>query len=242
MSKYKLYILKGSNHDRSTLHGQIFMDMLALRIAGYYRYYGNQLMPIDLYDHFSTHFVLCKLIDDDYQPIACLRSISNVNCRENNVGFLPILRTKTSNPNLSKDVSDLVHNKHLNMAYDSGLTISPEITSVRENYAILKHMIGACLIHHLETDTMPFLISSIKKTKTDRLFNKIGFQPFSDHSEYRLKGLESEEFNLLIFHKDSLRHSIWIEKSLPLWQERAQINEPYFNKEPCTKRALHHAG
>lgn len=219
--------MRGSNHDRNTLHGQIFMDMLALRMAGYYRYYGNQLMPIDLYDHFSTHFVLCKLIDREYLPIACLRSISSTACGENGAEFLPVTRTRTSNPELSSHVNDLLKKANLNIDYDSGLTVSPKITSTRENYEILKQMIGSCLLYHYEHQRMPFLISSIKKTKTDRLFQKVGFQPICPNNDYHLKGLESEDFSLLIFNSENLNHALWTEPSLALWHDKVEIEPSY---------------
>lgn len=223
MLDYKLHILKGSNHDKHTLHGQIFMDMLALRIAGYYRYYGNQLMPIDLYDHFCTHFVLTKRVGKEYCPIACLRSINSIDCFENDVRFLPIARTKTSNPRVASKINELLEDDYSSIDYDSGLTISPLITTSRENYSILKYMIGICLTYHLETNGMPFLISSIKKTKTDRLFEKVGFDSICEDSNYRLPGLESEEFNMMIFDREISEYSEWMNLPEELWESRMEI-------------------
>lgn len=224
MLSYKLHVFHGSNHDRHTLHGQIFMDMLALRIAGYYPYYGNQLMPIDLYDHFCKHFVICKQKDSEYQPIACLRSINSTDCFENKVEFLPIIRTKTSNPQVASIISELLETGDSSVTYDSGLTISPLVESPREKYSILKYMIGVCLTYHHETGSMPFLISSIKKTKTDRLFEKVGFTSFCKNSSYRLSGLESEDFNMLKFDKDESEYSSWMRQSAELWQNRQVLD------------------
>lgn len=233
MLAYKLHVLNGSNHDKHTLHGQIFMDMLALRIAGYYRFYGNQLMPIDLYDHFCTHFVISKRVGIEYRPIACLRSINSADCFDNNVEFLPIGRTKTNNPKVASKINDLLESSHSEIAYDSGLTISPSITSSRENYTILKYMIGACLTYHLETDSMPFLISSIKKTKTDRLFEKVGFESICDGSAYRLPGLESEEFNMMMFNREIPEYSEWMEEAKDLWERRTYMA----SKKECIEHA-----
>lgn len=223
MDRYKLYVLDGLNHDRNTLHGRLFMDMLSLRIAGYYKYYGSKLMPIDLYDYFSRHFILSKETDGKYVPVSCLRSISASQCRDNEVEFLPIIRTKTSNKKVAEIITDLTCQERQDINYDSGLTISPLLTSQKEIYKLLKYIIGACLIYHNEVEIKPFLISSIEKTKTDRLFKKIGFKPLCKKSEYKLYGLESEKFKMLKYNYQELNYQKWAEASFTLWNKRTEL-------------------
>lgn len=223
MSKYKFYVLKGLNYNRKTLHGRLFMDMLALRISGYYKYYGNRLMPVDLYDHFSDHLVLCKKMDKEYVPVSCLRTISYLRCAENKVDFLPITRTSPSNSSIPVEIKKLLLLTKYNLNYDSGLTISPRITSKIETYSILKNMIGLCLIYHEQNKNIPFLISSIKKTKTDKLFEKVGFVPICENSNYSLKGLESEGFMMLKYKYEKNNYQNWTNNASSLWDNKVEL-------------------
>lgn len=223
MSNYKFYLLKGFNYNRKTLHGRLFMDMLALRISGYYKYYGNKLMPVDLYDHFSDHLVLCKKINKEYIPVSCLRTISYLKCSQNKVDFLPITRTSSSNSKISSEIEKLLLLTKYNLNYDSGLTISPRITSKVETYGILKNMIGLCLTYHEHNDNIPFLISSIQRTKTDKLFEKVGFVPICDNSNYSLKGLESEGFMMLKYKYDEKNYNSWTGDTSSLWKNKIEL-------------------
>ncbi len=223
MEEYKFFILKGLNSNKQILHGQLFMDMLALRISGYLPYYGNKLMPIDLYDHFSDHLVLCKKVNNEFVPVACLRTIPYTKCTTNDVEFLPISRASASNQKVTLAIKELLLLTKLNLNYGSGLTISPEINSKIENYIILKHMIGLCLIYHKENKTMPFIISSIRKTKTDKLFQKVGFNPLCEDNNYSLKGLESEGFSMLRYDYSKVMFDRWTKKSRSLWEEKSEI-------------------
>ena len=226
MSSYKFYVLKGLNYNRKTLHGRLFMDMLALRISGYYKHYGNKLMPVDLYDHFSDHLVLCKKIDEEYVPVSCLRTISYLKCSQNKVDFLPITRTHSSNSNISTEIEKLLLLTKNNLNYDSGLTISPRITSKIEAYGVLKNMIGLCLTYHEQNNNFPFLISSIKKTKTDKLFEKVGFVPICENSNYSLKGLESEGFMMLKYKYDKNSYNNWTDDISLLWKGKIELETP----------------
>jgi len=223
MKKYKFFILKGLNYNKQILHGQLSMDMLALRITGYLPYYGNKLMPIDLYDYFSDHLVLCEQVNDEYIPVSCLRTIPYSNCIKNDVEFLPISRVAASNHKVKLAIKELLLRTKSNLNYDSGLTISPKITSKVENYYILKHMIGLCLTYHKKTKNMPFIISSIRKTKTDKLFKKVGFTPLCKKNDYSLKGLESEGFSMLKYEFEQDKYIQWSENSKSLWEDKIEI-------------------
>jgi len=223
MKDYKFFILKGLNYNKQILHGQLFMDMLALRISGYLPYYGNKLMPIDLYDHFSDHLVLCKDVNNEYIPVSCLRTIPYSMCTKNGVEFLPITRVASSNPKIKLTIKELLLRTKSNLNYDSGLTISPKITSKMENYSILKYMIGLCLIYHRVNKNMPFIISSIRKTRTDKLFQKVGFIPLCDNSDYSLRGLETEGFSMLRYDYEKTKYDKWTKDSFFLWENKTVI-------------------
>lgn len=221
--QYKLYVLDGLNCNKSTIHGKLFLDMLSVRISGYHKYYGNRLMPIDLYDHFSSHLILCKKKDRAYIPVSCVRSIAYSSCLENGIEFLPVSRVSVYSPHLVNSIKELT-DQHKNITYDSGLTINPLIVSPSESYEIIKYMIGATLNYHKERNTNVFIVSAIKKTKTDRLFKKVGFHPISQDSSYKLKGLEKDDFMLMKYTGDNIYSSNLKKETRSIWNNRIEIS------------------
>lgn len=222
--QYQLFLLDGLNCNKNTSHGKIFMDMLAMRISGYHRFYGNKLMPIDLYDHFGTHLVLCKKGSaGENMLVSCVRSIDYSGCETNGVDFLPIARVTTYNPGLVEEIKILI-NKNKGLSYDSGLTINPLIVSSTETYQILKYMIGAALNYHRYRKSKAFLVSAITKTKTDRLFLKVGFKPICSNANYKLKGMENDDFVMMRYTEDNIFSRGLIKEAKYLWENRLEMS------------------
>lgn len=227
---YQIYHLNGLNYDLNSDFGRICMEMLALRIGGYYKYYGNKLMPVDLYDHFSNHIVLYKNTGKLNRPLSCLRYISLSKCRENDLLFLPLARiSSTSNSELEKHINHLIlnnKNESNDLIYNSGLTIDPSITCNKERRIIIKHTVGAALNCHKNAGNREFIISAITKVKTDRLFTKLGFKPICNNPYYVYKGLESEKFMILMFDGGNDLSQSWINDTGDFWNFRFEFHKP----------------
>lgn len=222
--KYQLYILDGLNCNRLTAHGRLFMDLLAVRISGYHKFYGNKLMPIDMYDHFSKHIVLCKKGGDDENLIfACVRSISHSSCIKNKLEFLPTTRVSNHSQSLAKKIEELIV-CDANLSYDTGLTINPMIEASSESYLMLRLIIGITLNYHRYCNEKMFLVSGIKKTKTDRLFSKIGFIPVCEDANYILKGMEDDDFVLMKYFRDNKYSLDLIKDTMSLWENRIEFS------------------
>lgn len=224
---YQIYHLNGLDYDLNTTLGKICMEMLALRIGGYYKYYGNKLMPLDLYDHFSNHIVLSKKIGNEFKSIACVRYISLSRCIENDFVFLPLSRiSSTSNAELEHHINHLIlnnKNDSNDFIYNSGLTIHPSVTCSKEKRSIIKYIVGAALNCHKDAGNRKFIISAIAKVKTDRLFIKLGFKPICGNPYYVYKGLESEQFMILMFDGGNDLSEEWIEDTRKLWSARFEF-------------------
>lgn len=68
-----------------------------------------------------------------------------------------------------------------------------------------------------------FLISAIAKVKTDRLFIKLGFKPIGANPYYVYKGLESEQFTILMYDGGNDLSGEWIEATRKLWDARFEF-------------------
>ncbi len=232
---YKLYILHGMSVDTNTLHGETFMSMLSLRIAGYEKIYNDKAMPIDIYDFFSIQMLLCNGSKKS-EPLACVRFVSLKDCENRSVPFLPLARVSgdTSNPQLIECVKQFMqNNKKQNIIYNSSLTITPSISSIRERQKIVKTIIGAALNYHESIGSRNFMASAPVKVRTDKLFQRVGFKTFCENPYYLLKTLNNEKTAILRHVDNTKTYKEWLAETKSLWEHRRELGaKPVINQEP----------
>jgi len=227
MNKYVLYRIKGISHNQRSEHGKITFDLFSVKLSGYNKHFGNKYMPIDIYDYFATHFLLYK---EEYEnkeliPIACVRSIRYEDCFKNDIEFLPITRVKNSNKRLLSTIQNEIK-KDKRISYDSGLTIVSDLLVFKEIYQVLNYMMGIMLNYHIENKDKMFLITAVEKTKTDKLFKKIGFSELIDNASYNLHGWSNEgKFFIFNYTNGNQESKKIILDSKKIWDEHLNIKK-----------------
>jgi len=226
MDKYILYSIKGISHNQKSEHGKITFDLFSVKLSGYNKHFGNKYMPIDIYDYYATHFLLYKK-DKNNQllPIACVRSIRYEDCVENDIEFLPITRVKNSNLQLLSCIQNKIK-QDTRLSYDSGLTIVSDLLTLKETYQVLNYMMGIVLNYHIENKDKMFLITAVEKTKTDKLFKKIGFSELIDNASYNFHGWSNEgSFFIFKYTDGNLNSKKIILNSKEIWNKHLNIKK-----------------
>lgn len=91
------------------------------------------------------------------------------------------------------------------------------ITNLREIYDIINLTIGVALNYHQQQSHCKIFASTIKTTKTDKIFSKIGFEPVISNSKYILSGFEDHEFHMTKFDKYNNTAEKVVHESRSLW-------------------------
>lgn len=225
---YKLYVIEGLNTDTNTMHGKFFMGMIGLRISGYKKIYGFRSMPVDIYDHFSKHLLLSECIDGHEFLIACVRFVSLKDCKKHEAVFLPLARVSDypKNEVLIDSLIDTIKNrKESDIYYNSSLTVSPSIKSLRQHAKILKTIIGAALNYHQYLGNKNWLTSAPIKVRTDKLFKRIGYEPFCTDPYYLLKTLNDEKTIMFKHENENETYKKWLHDTKKLWDKRTILTK-----------------
>lgn len=228
MHSYQLYLL----HSPSALpqHGEcqhLFGELLALRIRGYVREHGPGVMPVDAYDHFSTHLLLCQ----DGQPVACAKFIPFLDCQSQQRAFPPgELLERAGNQPAQQATEAFIRRliaRNLDLTYDCAFTLCPTIRQSQEAATIVRIMHGAWMCYHHSVGPRHFIVSATLRLKTERLFLRLGCQPVCKQAEYRLHSVNNEPALMMCFEQGSPLAQSWIAQYRPLWEQRRELGLPH---------------
>lgn len=228
MHHYQLYLL----HSPSALpqHGecqQLFGELLALRIRGYVREHGLTVMPVDAYDHFSTHLLLCQ----DERPVACAKFIPFQDCLSQQRTFPPTeLLARAGNEPARRATEAFIARlqaRHLDLSYDCAFTLCPGARRSQEAASIVRMMHGAWMCYHDSVGPRHFIVSATLRLKTERLFQRLGCQPVCKQAEYRLHSINDEPALMMHFEQGTPLAQSWISHYRPLWEQRRELGLPH---------------
>lgn len=223
--KYTVQVLRGSDFNDETKLGQSCLAALGVRIRGYFVEYGVKAMPLDIYDHFSDQLLLFRQNEKKSEPIACIRFVSLMSCKKNGVDFLPLTRISTGKPNprLSMALEEKVKQAKSDLVYNSSLTISPNLKSIREKQSAVKTILGLALNYHKEESNEGFLASAALSVGTEKMFLKIGFNHICKNPSYELQSLNNRENVLLVHDSKTKTYQDLIDFTKQIWEGREEL-------------------
>lgn len=166
----------------------MFAKMVGLKLAGYSSRYGKSTLPLDVYDFFSTHLLLCKDYNGQLEPILGYKSVTYSECELYHQP-LPLVATFES----CKAKKHLLALQELiaqysgrNIRYCLSYTILPKERQDKAFNTILKEMMAAVFVHFIrETQTDLATLCGVTKFKVDQMFMSWGYEPI----QYKGKAL-----------------------------------------------------
>jgi hypothetical protein len=225
---YKLAVIKSPFNQRETESRLYFGMMLSLRMSGYSKIHGIKVVPIDVYDYFSTNILLYEELNGKKTPLASCRIISLDDCKMNNLDFPPLENLyKSKNIDAYNQVMEIIRQNrrnNLDTTYDCSLTISPEIMNTKKSKIVIKYIVGSTLQWHLHKNINIFIVSATLKVKTDKLFKKLGFCEISNNSIYNLESVNNELAVMMKYTGNPTPYGTqWIKDSENIWRRREEF-------------------
>ena len=222
--EYKLAEIKNPFFNKKYDKGKfIFSQAISLRMEGYAYVHGENVIPIDQYDFFSTNLLIYKEKKENIIPFASCKIISYRDCLKNNLPFPPLEYLKDDKDLLLK-VINLIKEEENDISFVCSFTISPELQGTQESLLVIKYTIGSVLNWHKDKK-INFITSATLKVKTDKLFKRLGFLEVSENPLYHLKSINNEEAIMMKYiHTPSKQGKKWLNDSCDLWEERIEYN------------------
>ena len=237
MAKYQLFVLNHvSFSDVSPMEEKIFGALLTLRIKGYFKYHGHNVMPVDQHDHYCTHLLLCEETDGKYAPLACAKFIKYSDCEKYGFDFPPIdILERSNNKEALSRAKEMIHQACLRgeeLSYDCSFTIAPEVRKSRKGGIVAKFILASWLCYHKHSQLNNIILSATVKTKTDRTFSRLGCLPICDDAYYDLYSINNERAQMMYFDDYSPQALKLIKYGCDIWESRMEIGNAI---TPCEK-------
>lgn len=225
---------------------QLFDQMVDVRIRGYQAAYGYGVLPLDGTDFIGTHVLFCEERAQSLRVVSTMKSVSYERCRRFNASFPAIGLALASKQEhqvryVEREIRD-AESSGTDISYIAGWTIDPvwkhenraEVPMLRDLYAM------ANVFWHMESGVRRILIGGNVRFKTDRFFERLGFEYGRDEEGSPLPSFgASFAFGEPVILLGLRSHSRFAEETAgrlrPLWEERLVLAQ----HEP--RRALRRA-
>lgn len=158
---------------------EVFFDYVKLKALGYSSRYNFNIMPLDQYDFFSTHYILYKMVENLWTPIMVQRFVSRKQCLFYNLPFpIEVMVENCNNESLKDCFRSLLSSDGNGEAlYPSGFTTNPKLKYSSIEKELFVELTAA--FHFFESrkfGTQTFVTSAVEKFKTSRVLERAGHQ------------------------------------------------------------------
>lgn len=203
---------------------EMFTKMVGLKLSGYSSRYEKSTLPLDVYDFFSTHLLICKEYEGQLEPVLGYKSVTFSDC-ETYHQPLPLIATLESckaEKHLLALQELMAQNSGKNIRYCLSYTILPKERQDKAFSAILKEMMAAVFVHFIrETRTDLATLCGVTKFKVDQMFMSWGYEPI----QYQGKGLPP--YLNIVVETEAL--ACFLRKFSPYAESMAQKYESLWN-------------
>jgi hypothetical protein len=192
---------------------------LQMKNLGYRSTYGENVLPMDKTDFFSTHIILCEEKKDELIPILAYKATpydGHPSCVDK---IHEILSSIKDPSNISFD-SSWAQNLEYRFSGDSNLK-----NELREITMML------IVKHHEEFNLAHMMTCGVVKVKTDQFFLKIGLDKLNENALFKQKSINNED--VVIFYNNSFSYEAvnMAKKHKNLWENKLMISGLGFIKE-----------
>ena len=214
----------------NTLCSNLLGKALSIKYAGYKVTYGDNILPMDKTDYFSTHIMLCEELHDQLIPIIIYKATPYDRCLHYGIEFpaLSIVKSDGS-PELALEINKILTNLENPgmISFDSSWAQNLEYRFSKDSQ--LKNSLREITMmfavkHHEEFNHPHMMTLGVVKVKTDQFFERIGLKKLPGPSLFKLKSLNNSE--VYIFHNNTFSDEalFMAEKYKELWNNKLLIN------------------
>jgi hypothetical protein len=228
---YPIYVL--DNKICSTILGKV----LQMKHVGYRTTYGENILPMDKSDFFSTHIIFCEERNDELLPILAYKATSYDRCLFYNFEFpaLTLMRSDGHQSCIDKTKEILSGvNFPSEISFDSSWAQNLEyrFTKDSELKNKLREITMMFAVKHHEEFNIPHMMTcGAVKVKTDQFFLRIGLNKLNENADFKQKSLNNEDAVIFYNNKFSDEALLMAEKYKDLWNNKLMINGLSFVKE-----------
>ena len=223
---YPIYIME--EQLCSTLLGKV----LHMKHLGYRATYGENVLPMDKSDFFSTHILFCEEKNDEFIPIIAYKSTSLDRCLFNNFEFPALTLMKSDgHPSCLQKVKEILSgiDKPSEISFDSSWAQNLEYrfsknSEIKNTLREISMMFG--VNHHEEYNIPHMMTCGAVKVKTDLFFLNIGLSKLNEEALFKQKSLNNEDAYIFyntnkLFSLEAIRMS---KKYKALWDNKLVIS------------------
>jgi hypothetical protein len=209
---------------------EIFGKALSIKHAGYSLTYGENVLPMDKTDFFSTHIMLCEEVNDQLIPIIIYKATPYDRCLHYGIEFPGLSIVKADgHPDCVREIETILSNlDNPNMiSFDSSWAQNPEYRFSKDSQLknCLKEITMMFAVKHHEEFRLPHMMTlGVVKVKTDKFFEQIGLKKLTGPSRFKLKSLNDSD--VYIYHNNAFSDEalIMAEKYNELWKNKLVIS------------------
>jgi hypothetical protein len=210
---------------------------LQMKNLGYRSTYGENVLPMDKTDFFSTHIILCEEKKDELIPILAYKATPYDRCLYNNFEFPGLTLMKNDgHPSCVDKIHEILSSikDPSNISFDSSWAQNLEYRfSGDSNLKNELREITMMLIvkHHEEFNLAHMMTCGVVKVKTDQFFLKIGLDKLNENALFKQKSINNED--VVIFYNNSFSYEAvnMAKKHKNLWENKLMISGLGFIKE-----------
>lgn len=208
----------------------IFGKTLQMKHIGYKVTYGENVLPMDKSDFFSTHIIFCEDRGDQLIPIIAYKSTAYDRCLSYNFEFPALTLMKNDgHPSCVDKINNILQNvESPNMiSFDScwAQNLEYRFSPDSELKKCLREITMMFAVkHHKEFNIPHMMTCGVVKVKTDQFFLKIGLKQLNEHALFKQKNLNGEDVVIFYNNEFSFEALTMAKKYEKLWNEKLVID------------------
>lgn len=158
--------------------------MLALKIEGYQTVYPYGVLPVDSYDFFATHHLVCREVKGRWDILMAYKSVTLARCQTHRLPFPGLSLLRNSGAETHAHTLEGLLKSHAShpelVTYGSSWTIHPEARKDLSLKNQLKEIMTAMLVRHeQDIGSVERISCGAPKIKTDQYFINLGYERLS---------------------------------------------------------------
>ena len=169
----------------------IFTKTIHMKLRGFRQFWSEWYVPACKTDFVGTNMVLCEEKHGELTPISAYRSITKERCDKYNITFpgLTLCNNTGSTAHIQALSNFVKEHESQPLAYGSSFTIFPFLEK-RDHVDAVKALVPLFAYYHLHFKVNKSIALGAVKTKTDKMYHKMGLFPI----KYKGKELENPVF------------------------------------------------
>lgn len=210
--------------------GQIFNQILSLKLRGYQAEYQSGVLPIDTTDFISYHHVVCLELKNELRPVTAYKTTPLSRTLKHQVLFPALgLAQQAGAPEHYKAIEKIIANcqkEKKDLSYASSWTIDPVFRMDRQLLSLFE---TSYLLGHKDYNLQEILLGGTLRFKTQNVFSRMGHTLIQNENgetlpKINVKHLFGEEVVVMHGKTPTPYADECCERNLDLWKDRIEVS------------------